>query len=50
MLLYAGSVTLAVEGEAPCNVRAGEAVLVPAETPMAWDSRETVRKLYCILR
>jgi len=28
----------------------GEAVLVPAETPMAWDSRERVRKLYCILR
>lgn len=50
MLLYAGAVTLAVAGETPCRVRAGEAVLVPAETPMAWDSRETVRKLYCILR
>lgn len=50
MLLYAGAVTLTVEGEAPCSVRAGEAVLVPAATPMAWDSRETVRKLYCILR
>ncbi|MDR6236883.1 cupin domain-containing protein [Pseudomonas oryzihabitans] len=50
MLLYAGAVTLAVAGEVPCHVRAGEAVLVPAEIPMAWDSRETVRKLYCILR
>ncbi|KTT40146.1 hypothetical protein SB5_08235 [Pseudomonas oryzihabitans] len=50
MLLYAGAVTLAVAGEVPCHVRAGEAVLVPAETLMAWDSRETVRKLYCILR
>lgn len=50
MLLYAGAVTLAVEGEAPCTVNVGEAVLVPAETAMAWDSRERVRKLYCILR
>lgn len=49
MLLYAGAVTLTVAGEAPCQVRAGEAVLVPADTAMAWDSRETVRKLYCIL-
>ena len=50
MLLYAGAVTLAAGGEAPCTINAGEAVLVPAETPMAWDSRERVRKLYCILR
>ncbi|KTT11005.1 hypothetical protein NS2R_16445 [Pseudomonas oryzihabitans] len=49
MLLYAGSVTLAVEGETPCEVQASEAMLVPAQTLMAWDSRETVRKLYCIL-
>ncbi|MDT3721651.1 cupin domain-containing protein [Pseudomonas oryzihabitans] len=49
MLLYAGAVTLTVEGGASCQVNAGEAVLVPADTPMAWDSRETVRKLYCIL-
>jgi len=48
MLLYAGAVTLAVEGEALCTVRAGEAV--PAHGPMAWDSWERVRKLYCILR
>lgn len=39
MLLYAGAVTLTVEGEAPCTVNAGEAVLVPAATAMAWDSR-----------
>ncbi|KUM42984.1 cupin domain-containing protein [Pseudomonas sp. EpS/L25] len=50
MLLYTGAVTLTVEGDASCQVNAGEAVLVPADTPMAWDSRETVRKLYCILR
>jgi len=49
MLLYAGAVTLTVEGEAPCTVRARDAVLVPAQTLMAWDSRERVRKLYCIL-
>ncbi len=48
--MIGGAVSLAAPGRAPCHVRAGEAVLVPAETTMAWDSQERVRELYCILR
>ena len=49
MHIIEGGVTLTPEQGAPCNVRAGETVVVPAGAGNAWTSLEKVRKVFCIL-
>lgn len=49
MHIIEGVVTLTPEQGAPCAVRAGETVVVPAGASNAWTSLEKVRKVFCIL-
>lgn len=49
MHIIEGVVTLTPEHGAPCVVRAGETVVVPAGASNAWTSLEKVRKVFCIL-
>lgn len=49
MFILEGSVTLQAEqGDSYC-VQAGETVIVPRGATNAWASKETVRKVFCIL-
>lgn len=49
MHIIEGGVMLAPEQGTPCNVHAGETVVVPAGSSNAWTSLEKVRKVFCIL-
>jgi uncharacterized cupin superfamily protein len=49
MHIIEGVVTLTPEQGTPCNVHAGETVVVPAGASNAWTSLEKVRKVFCIL-
>lgn len=49
MCLLAGKVEIAEANGPAWTVRAGEAILLPHGATNAWRSRETVRKVFCIV-
>lgn len=49
MYFYAGAVAFATPAGAHYQVRAGEAILIPAGASNAWRSEVAVKKLFCIL-
>lgn len=49
MFILEGAVTLTPEQGPASRVSAGEVVVVPAGVATAWNTEETVRKVYCIV-
>ena len=45
----AGRCTFTPDGGEPIEIRAGDALMMPANTPGIWDIQETVRKTYVLI-
>lgn len=45
----AGRCTFTPDGGEPMNIKAGDALMMPANTTGVWDIQETVRKTYVLI-